>query len=196
MFALIAQASINDNKIDALNNTVKNERVEKQKINDERLKLEHHTLTTAQQKAEVERQKAELEKQNQEKDAEIQRLNGELQAKIEARKKSIAAKTADAITPRAAALSPNVVAGCGDNSLAAFIYDHESDCNLTARNSIGCVGIGQNCPDKNGHYWLIAACPDWATNYDCQNAAFTNYAMQRYGGWEGAYQFWLANRWW
>ena len=31
-------------------------------------------------------------------------------------------------------------------------------------------------------------------DYNCQDAYFTNYAMNRYGGWEGAYSFWVNPR--
>ena len=83
-----------------------------------------------------------------------------------------------------------------DNEAKNFIYQHESSMRLDAMNSIGCIGIGQNCPDKNGHYWLKDACPDWQTNYECQDAAFTNYANVRYGGWQGSVEFWKNNGWW
>lgn len=94
--------------------------------------------------------------------------------------------------PALAAASVSVVAGCGDNELAHFIYMHESGCNLLSVNANGCIGIGQSCPGGSG---LAADCPDWQTNYACQNAHFTKYA-QRYGGWAGSYAFWLANHWW
>lgn len=77
--------------------------------------------------------------------------------------------------------------GCGDNVYATYIYMHESHCSTTAVNSIGCRGLGQSCPGDK------LPCGD---DYDCQNEWFSNYAISRYGSWENAYYFWLANSWW
>ena len=79
--------------------------------------------------------------------------------------------------------------GCGDNQYANYIYMHESGCRLDAKNELGCLGIGQACPGSK----LLAVCPD--LNYSCQNSFFTSYAS-KYGGWSGAYQFWLGAHWW
>lgn len=84
--------------------------------------------------------------------------------------------------------------GCGDNSYAAYIYGMESggrvpgNCDTTARNAGGCYGIGQACPGSK-----VAHC---GADYACQNAWFTNYAIQRYGSWASAYNFHKANGWW
>lgn len=86
-------------------------------------------------------------------------------------------------------LANSVVPGCGDNAQANFIYMHESGCRLIAPNGSGCDGIGQACPASK----IYNACPNM--DYACQNAFFTNYA-NRYGGWAGAYTFWIANSWW
>ncbi|MBX4188517.1 LysM peptidoglycan-binding domain-containing protein, partial [Candidatus Saccharibacteria bacterium] len=79
--------------------------------------------------------------------------------------------------------SGGAVAGCGDNSYANFIYSHESGCRTTAMSPNGCYGIGQACPASK-----IAHC---GADYACQNAFFTAYAG-KYGGWAGAYSFWVA----
>lgn len=81
----------------------------------------------------------------------------------------------------------SAVSGCGDNSYAHFIYMHESGCSLVSVNAGGCRGIGQACPGSK------LPC---GADYTCQNAYFTNYANGRYGGWAGAYNFWLSHRWW
>lgn len=73
---------------------------------------------------------------------------------------------------------------CGDNDYAHAIYMGESTCRIDAVNSIGACGLGQSLPCSK----LESACPDWRTNYDCQNAWFTAYAMS-YGSWENAYNF-------
>lgn len=90
---------------------------------------------------------------------------------------------------------PKVVAvpaydgSCGDNWYANWIYMHESSCRLDAKNSIGCVGIGQACPGSK----LTNLCPD--LNYACQNNFFTVYVNNRYGGWEQAWNFWQSHNW-
>lgn len=80
------------------------------------------------------------------------------------------------------------VSNCGDNEYARYIYMKESGCRTNAINPIGCYGIGQSCPRSK-----IAHCGD---SYTCQNAWFSQYAKDRYGGWAQAYQFWLRNHWW
>ena len=71
-----------------------------------------------------------------------------------------------------------------------FIYFHESGNDPTKWNGSGCLGLGQACPASK----LLAVCPNM--DYACEDAWFTNYAVARYGSWQGAYQFWLAHNWW
>lgn len=68
-----------------------------------------------------------------------------------------------------------------------YIYQKESGNRTTAVNSIGCRGLGQACPGTK------LPCGD---DYACQDAWFTNYAIQRYGSWQAAYNFWINNHWW
>lgn len=72
------------------------------------------------------------------------------------------------------------------------IFAKESGGRLNAVNSSGCLGLGQACPGSK----LIAACPNYATDYACQVNFFTNYAVSRYGSWDGAWAFWQAKGWW
>lgn len=100
------------------------------------------------------------------------------------------------VTPTTAPVASGPRSGCGDNEYAAFIYGNESggkipgNCNPSAQNAGGCLGIGQACPGSK----VTAACPN--LDYDCENKFFTEYAISRYGSWLGAYQFWVANNWW
>lgn len=97
-------------------------------------------------------------------------------------------------TPQTPTPDPNAgnqaVSGCGDNTYANYIYSHESGCSLTVRNAEGCIGIGQACPASK----LLSVCPN--LDYACENSFFTSYANATYGGWAGAYTFWLAHSWW
>ncbi len=98
---------------------------------------------------------------------------------------------AQAQTPPAPAEAPlaqsGPVSGCGDNQYANFIYSHESGCRTTAMSPNGCFGIGQACPASK-----LAYC---GADYACQNDFFTAYAG-KYGGWAGAYAFWVSHGWW
>lgn len=100
-------------------------------------------------------------------------------------------QSSTAHTPSATVSVPTIqsapIAGCGDNSYANYIYSHESGCRTTAMSPNGCYGIGQACPASK-----LAYC---GADYACQNAFFTAYAG-KYGGWAGAYAFWIAHGWW
>lgn len=74
---------------------------------------------------------------------------------------------------------------------AEYIISHESRWRLDARNSSGCLGLGQACPGSK----LINACPEYANDPICQLRFFTNYVNGRYGSWNGAYNFWVVNHW-
>ena len=73
------------------------------------------------------------------------------------------------------------------NSDKAYVYAHESGNNPSAVNEIGCRGLGQACPGSK------LPC---GNDYACQDAWFTNYAMERYGSWANARIFWQQNHWW
>ncbi len=77
-----------------------------------------------------------------------------------------------------------------DAEYKLFIYNRESGNNPTRVNGSGCLGLGQACPGAK----LLAVCP--TLDYACEDAFFTNYANRRYGGWAGAYAFWITHHWW
>lgn len=66
-----------------------------------------------------------------------------------------------------------------------FIYEHESNNNPKSTNSIGCVGLGQDC---NGV--LKTRCPN--LDYTCEDQYFTEYMQKRYVTWQAAKEHWLA----
>lgn len=78
----------------------------------------------------------------------------------------------------------------GDYAYVNYIISRESNWNANARNAGGCLGLGQACPGSK----LTAVCP----NLDavCQLKFFGGYANGRYGGWGGAYNFWLSHHYW
>lgn len=166
----------------------------KSQVESDKVKTESELKDTREKSLE---EKQQLEQKTQDQQKEIERLNGELQAKRERQESLAAASIRNATgTGRASAAVPagqGVMSGCGDNEYAAYIYGMESGgrvpgrCNPSAVNPGGCRGIGQACPGSK------LPC---GADYACQNAYFTNYAMQRYGSWQAAYNFWLANHWW
>jgi hypothetical protein len=68
-----------------------------------------------------------------------------------------------------------------------FIYMKESGNRLDAVNSIGCIGLGQDC---NGV--LAKECPNWRTDRVCQDTFWEKYMQRRYGTWQAAKAFWIA----
>ncbi len=76
-----------------------------------------------------------------------------------------------------------------DLPLADYIFQKESGWRVDAVNSIGCIGIGQSCPNGSG---LAKECPDWKTNLLCQVKHFKGYMERRpqYGTWAKAKHFW------
>lgn len=80
-----------------------------------------------------------------------------------------------------------VSSSISEHEAKMFIYAHESGNNVNALNSIGCRGLGQACPGSK------LPC---GADYACQDAWFSQYASERYGGWINAYQWWIIHKWW
>lgn len=78
-----------------------------------------------------------------------------------------------------------------DYAYANFIISHESGWRVTAANSSGAYGLCQALPGSK----MASAGSDWATNPITQLRWCSGYAS-RYGGWGGAYNFWLSHRYW
>ena len=117
------------------------------------------------------------------------------QAQIQAAQAAEAARVAAIPKPKpkpvtAPIRKPQPTAPIDTNAAKMFIYMHESGNNPLARNSAGCLGIGQACPGSK----LLAVCP--TLDYACEDQFFTRYMLGRYKTWENAYAFWVANHWW
>lgn len=89
---------------------------------------------------------------------------------------------------RAAGISPE------DYSYVDFIVGKESGWNAGARNKYsGAYGLCQALPGSK----MATAGADWETNPVTQLKWCNSYANRpQFGGWEGAYIFWITNRWW
>ncbi len=77
-----------------------------------------------------------------------------------------------------------------DYGYVNFVISRESNWNPAARNAAGCLGLGQACPGSK----LTNACS--LSDPVCQLRFFSGYAGGRYGGWGGAYDFWLSHGYW
>lgn len=159
-----------NNKIELQQIELKDNSVKLKNLNEEYNKLLESKEVDQKKLEELQKQKDQLEKDLQ---AKLQRQEEERIARANATK--IATATAYAAE-----------ANCG--SPKACIYLKESSNNPAAVNSIGCRGLGQACPGSK------LPCSD--TDYACQDAWFTNYAIQRYGGWDQAWNFWQQHHWW
>ena len=157
----------------------------------------------------VQSQKADTEEQlktkaaaEQELQKQIDDLNAQLQAKIE-RQKAAKIQLASYVTPVAQA-APAYTGGSGcdwlrgqlaasgvslsDIDAAMYIAGKESGCSPSAVNrSSGACNVFQEYP-----------CGKWggSTNVVAHIQGASAYAANRYGGWWGAYNFWVANHWW
>jgi uncharacterized protein YabE (DUF348 family) len=78
-----------------------------------------------------------------------------------------------------------------DYGYVNYIISRESGWRPNALNGGGCAGLGQACPGSK----LAAACPGWQNDPVCQLRFFSGYAG-KYGGWGGAYNFWVSHHWW
>lgn len=135
-----------------------------------------------------ETQKLELQKQVDELNKQKEELNKQLQAKANEKARVAQIQAAQAQYAPKVVQSTTPVQTTNTSDAKAFIYQKESGNNPAAVNSIGCRGLGQACPGSK--------LPCSNSDYACQDAWFTNYAIQRYGSWENAKAFWLVNHWW
>jgi resuscitation-promoting factor RpfB len=79
----------------------------------------------------------------------------------------------------------------GDYAYANFIISHESGWRVSAANPSGAYGLCQALPGSK----MATAGADWQTSPITQLRWCSGYA-RHYGGWGGAYNFWLAHRYW
>lgn len=79
----------------------------------------------------------------------------------------------------------------GDYGYVNYIVSRESNWNPASLNASGCAGLGQACPGSK----LANACSGWQNNPVCQLRYFSGYAS-KYGGWGGAYNFWVSHHYW
>jgi primosomal protein N' len=191
--------------VTALKGTVKNQQVE---LNSSKVELQTQKAELNQANKTLEQIKLQKEQSEQEKqrlEQEKKDLEAQLQAKAEQKNKLAAAaeSVVNTLTGTATASAASLTgSGCdyvqsrlaangvsaADMPAAMYIAYHESTCNPGAQNSNGgACNIFQELP-----------CGKWGglSDVDAHIQGATAYANQRYGGWQGAYAFWVANQWW
>ena len=139
----------------------------------QQLQQENKLLEEAKTKSKVEQE--QLKKQIEAKEKEIQRLK---QSKANVSYASSGTKLS-----------------VSEQEAKMYIYKHESGNRPNAVSSNGCIGLGQACP-FGAKPRLVRECPNWQTDYACQDKYWTYYATSKYGGWIQAYAYWLRNRSW
>lgn len=175
---VFALAESNKSKIETRNVKIQldKNKSEHDKLEEEYKKLEGANAGNEQKVQELEQKRQQLEKEKSD-------LEAQLQAKAEL--KASQAKVYAAAAPTV----PYTERGLSGNAAKDFIYSHESGNNPGAINkSSGACGLGQALP--------CSKMPCSLTDYNCQDAFFTQYMQSRYGTWENAMAFWQANRWW
>lgn len=179
--------------------TVHEAQTDNQMLKLREIKLKNTHLELQNLELDYQRLQADKATTEQQKEAEIKRLQereAQLEKDLQARRLLKAQESkvyaAEEVRPLTAPLraSESYPTPSGAKGL---IYSHESGNRLTAINkSSGACGLGQSWPCSK----LAKACPNWRTDYACQDKWFTNYCMNRYGSWEAARNFWLKNNYW
>lgn len=153
----------------------------------QQLQLEHKSIQLKNTLKQLDTQKgsnAETQKKLEETQKQLQ----EVQKQLEAKRNAATAYAAELpVQPAYTPPAPSVT-GCGSDTMMAKIYQLESGCRTGAYNEIGCRGLGQACPGSK----LPCSDSDW----NCQDAWFRNYAVERYGSIYNAYIFRINHNWW
>ncbi len=99
-------------------------------------------------------------------------------------------KTVDVSADKEAIMAAAGIAP-SDYGYVNYIVSHESGWRTTAANSSGAYGLCQALPGSK----MATAGADWQTNPVTQLRWCSSYAARK-GGWQAAYEFWLAHHWW
>jgi hypothetical protein len=127
--------------------------------------------------------------QTKDKNADTQKQLEDINKQLEDTKKQLQSKKDSDKVYALEPSQPAQPAQVSGNTAKANIYAHESGNRTDAINaSSGACGLGQALP--------CSKLPCTLHDYACQDAWFTNYAIQRYGSWENAWAFWQIHHWW
>jgi uncharacterized protein YabE (DUF348 family) len=80
----------------------------------------------------------------------------------------------------------------GDYGYVNYIVSHESNWSYQAQNSSGTYGLCQALPGSK----MASAGADWQSNPVTQLRWCSGYAASKFGGWGGAYNYWVSHHYW
>jgi len=186
-------------KLQSTEDKLKDINIQYEKLN---TKLKTQSSTDKENIDKLKAQQEQLQKEKQDLESKLQAKAAQKQAldiaAANATKTLTATQTASAeAVPTYSGSHEDWMAQAGisasDYAAVDYIVSHESGWNPGAVNaSSGATGLCQALPGSK----MASAGSDWASNPVTQLKWCTGYAAGRYGGWWGAYDFWLANHWW
>lgn len=177
----------------------------KKKLDSNVLNIEQNIKKIQTSKGETEKKKKEVEKTAKASQDEIDKLN-QILAKDDSSKSTKRSSSSSSSGGNGGVSSSGLIsksdkiaymseAGIAesDYSYVDDILTKESGWNYKAVNpSSGAYGLCQSLPPGK----MSSAGSDYLTNPSTQLRWCASYAKERYGSWQNAHNFWLANRWW
>lgn len=175
---IIAGAFYFASKVNKTSNTIKLNQLELKSTQYKLQELNSSYDAVLKEKSDTAAQKEAQDAKVKELEQQKTELERQLQSRIAEKAKVASIQTAQVYA---------AAANCGTPK--ACIYMKESGNNPAAiYKSSGACGIGQA--------WPCSKLPCTLSDYACQDAWFTNYAITRYGSWDAAWSFWQANHYW
>lgn len=168
---------------------LKMQKTEMQKLNDKQKSLDQQLKDAEKEHSENQAEIERLEKEKLEQQELLKQKEAQLQAKAESKSKvAVLAESTTAVTGDKFTWMTQAGIPQSDHQYVDYIVQKESSWNPNAVNrSSGACGLAQALPcSKIGANWndpVVAL--KWQLNY----------VTKRYGGYQGAYSFWLANGW-
>ena len=178
---------------------ISNAKTAAEQVQTSRIEAQQHTIQ--QQKADKLVAQAKVAKAAADKEAAdkaaadaANKAAQDAQAAQAAKVSAVAQNTAQGVSMSATAIMDAAGIPQGDRAAVNYIISHESGWRHLVVNSegSGATGLCQALPGSK----MASAGADWATNPVTQMRWCNSYAISRYGSWAGAYNFWVANKWW
>lgn len=192
---------LNEVKLRSTSSELKDLQLKYDQLNSNLDKELHQNNTDQDKVKQLESEKQDLQKQKED-------LESQLQAKLKAKQQAadVASAAINRLTGTATAAAAGsqgdkytLMAAAGisaaDYEAVDYIVNHEGSWAGTQRYNTGgsgAYGLCQALPASK----MASAGADYMTNPVTQLRWCASYAGDRYGGWWGAYTFWINNSWW
>lgn len=195
---IIAGAFYFASKVNKTSNTIKLNQLELKSTQYKLRELNSSYDAVLKEKAATSAEKSAQDAKVQELEKAKTELERQLQSKLAEKQRTASIQTSQRVYAASSHSEWLAAAGIPQDQWAAaeILVQRESGWQTGVINSIGCIGLLQNCPDRNGYYWLKEACPNWQNDPVCQLKRFNIYAQQRYGGFIQGLAHSYANNWW